>query len=421
MGVPDVSSIPESSKQDLGGKPPQRLGIISHIVPPAGQGQSIVLWRLLSGLDPERYFLISTREQPAVHSDAACTRLPGALYQLSPCRLLPHRRIFSLDRIVPVLNFLIQTYVRMKAIVKVLKTEKCDVLIACSGDLYDIPAAFWASRRLGIPFMPYMFDDYNFQWTGVNRIIAGKAESHILPRSEGIIVPNESLQREYRHRHDVAAKVVHNPCQLPDLDLLDGLPRRLSPETFNIVYAGSVYHAHYDAFRNLISAIALLDDARIRLHIFTEQQRGELEPAGIAADFLQIHPHVSQSVITRILREADILFLPLAFDSPIHEVIRTSAPGKTGEYLATGKPVLVHAPADTFISWYFRENGCGAVVDSPDTGQLAATVRRIMSDHVFAREVSRKAVSAARRDFDIEAVRRQFESAVDSRIRGRLA
>jgi hypothetical protein len=46
------------------------------------------------------------------------------------------------------------------------------------------------------------------------------------------------------------------------------------------------------------------------------------------------HPHIPQSRVAAILRQADVLFLPLAFRSPIQEVIRTSAPGKMGEYLA---------------------------------------------------------------------------------------
>lgn len=405
----------DQSKQDLKenhASPPLRFGLVSHILPPAGQGQTIVLSRLLSGMDPESYFLISTREQPAPRPEASCPKLAGVLYQLSTWRLLPYRRRFKLEIIIPVLNFFIQTFVKMKAIEKVLKSERCDVLIACSGDLYDIPAAFWASRRLGIPFMPYMFDDYNFQWTGVQRKIAGKAESYILPRCEGLIVPNESLQREYYQRHRLTATVVHNLCQLPDLEALDTLPKTLPRESFNIVYAGSVYHAHFDAFRNLLSALALIDDVHIALHIYTEQQREELEQAGIAADCLHLQQHVSQSEISKILRDADILFLPLAFNSPIHEVVRTSAPGKTGEYLATGKPVLVHAPQDTFISWYFKEHGCGVVVDRPDAGKLAAAIRQIMTDVDFAKSIALKAVGTAKRDFEIGTVRQQFKAAV---------
>ena len=75
-----------------------------------------------------------------------------------------------------------------------------------------------------------------------------------------------------------------------------------------------------------------------------------------------------------IQRNADILFLPLAFNSPYPEIIKTSSPGEIGEYLAGKKPILVHAPSDSFISWYFRKYNCGCVVDDDDSEKLAAAI-----------------------------------------------
>ena len=104
------------------------------------------------------------------------------------------------------------------------------------------------------------------------------------------------------------------------------------------------------------------------------------------------HPHLDHlpsKEVAKVQRQADILFLPLAFDSPIPEVIRTSAPGKMSEYLGGGRPILAHSPADSFVTYYLRQHECGLVVDKPNATLLADAIRRILLDpHLRASLVS---------------------------------
>ena len=106
--------------------------------------------------------------------------------------------------------------------------------------------------------------------------------------------------------------------------------------------------------------------------------------------------------------EADILFLPLAFDCPAPDVVRSALPGKFPEYLASGRPILVHAPADSFVAWYCRQHHCAAVVDEPDTRALADGLHRLISDGNFRRAIIRAALCRARKDFDPEVSARNL-------------
>jgi glycosyltransferase involved in cell wall biosynthesis len=132
-----------------------------------------------------------------------------------------------------------------------------------------------------------------------------------------------------------------------------------------------------------------------------------------------LHDHVPHGDIAPVQRQADILFLPLAFNSPIAEVIRTSAPGKTGEYLSVGKPILVHAPEDTFISWYFRQHQCGLVVDRDDTNLLALAITRLSSDQDLCAQISDRARRRAAEDFDVRNVQRHFVELLQSLGKGK--
>lgn len=233
-----------------------------------------------------------------------------------------------------------------------------------------------------------------------------------MKRAKAVIVPNEYLRDAYAKRYGVRTTVVRNPCPMPDLAALDGAVRVFPPDGIDIVYTGAVYHAHDDAFRNLVAAIRILGRPDIRLHLYTAQTAEEIGRIGIAGPMVVHHLHIPPSDVPAVLRQADILFLPLGFDTPIPEVIRTSAPGKMGEYLSVGRPILVHAPGDSFVSWYFRENRCGLVVDRSDPYLLSASIERIVADRELRAGLGARARSAAERDFEVGAVGSHFAEAL---------
>src|SRR5262249_24872683 len=160
-----------------------------------------------------------------------------------------------------------------------------------------------------------------------------------------------------------------------------------------------------DAFINLVTAMLNLPDTGLTLQLYTSARPDELERLGLRGP-LEIHEQVPACQAAALQCRADILFLPLAFASPYPEVIDTSAPGKRGELLASGRPVLVHAPATSFVSWYFRTHDCGLVVDRPDPGLLASALRQLLTDAGLRQRLVHNAQTRARLDFDITNARR---------------
>jgi glycosyltransferase involved in cell wall biosynthesis len=122
--------------------------------------------------------------------------------------------------------------------------------------------------------------------------------------------------------------------------------------------------------------------------------------------------HVADAEAQRLQTEADILFLPLAFDSPAPEVVRTALPGKFAEYLASGRPMLVHAPPDSFVAWYCRCHQCAVVVDKTDPRGLAGGLERLATDPQFRCAIVAAALDRARKDFDPAIAQRNFLAVV---------
>lgn len=370
----------------------------------------MAIFRLLKDFNPDDYCLITQDfgDKSPNNNNYSCEKLPGKYYVLPAWLQIKRGWRFSAVRWANILMRAVQ-------IARILKREKCSAVVATTSDLFDMPAAYIAGRLMQVRFYPYLFDYYSHKVLGKTSTFAHRYEPIMLKGAAGIIVPNEFMREEARSRYGVESTVIHNPCDLAAYESapLDN-PVISKDREIKIVYTGSIYEAHFSAFRNLVASIRLLDQWNIKLHIYTDQLASELDEFGICGPVV-LHPPQATSAISEIQQKADILFLPLAFSSPYPDVVRTSAPGKIGEYLAAGRPVLVHAPPDTFLAWYFRQHACGLVVDESDPAKLATAIELLLTDSSLRDSLVAKARVRARADFSITASQDAFAELLELR------
>jgi len=402
-----------------------KIAVVSQSLPPSATGQAMVLFRLLRNMSPNDYCLISQIEyNPTAFPLNYSGWLAGKYHCL---KFAPHNegrvpresnsvviRLLKRVYIFRWVFLLWYIYRRAREIAGVIKRDECGAVVACTDNFYDLPAGYLASRLCKVSFFAYMFDDYSYKWIDPEvNAHAQRLEPFVLKGATGIIVPNEFMRDELRSRYGVEGVIVRNACDPPEDYGDTGVDSFEPGDGVRIVYTGAVYQAHYDAFVNLVAAIGLLKRPNVKLHIYASEPAADLIAAGIHGPVV-FHKHRAIHFIPRIQRQADILFLPLAFDSPYPEVIKTSAPGKMSEYLAAGRPILVHAPHDCFISWYFRKNECGVVVDRLDPALLAETIDRVLRDADLRQRLGARACRQARADFDIGVARAKFLNVVGS-------
>ena len=367
-----------------------------------------MIFRLLKDLDPGDYCLISRpNSNIGTCRNEYSGRLPGKHYLLSPELEITRGDCSGLAKWRRRIGVL-RVFRLAREIAAILRRERCDAVVACTGALLDPPAGYLASRLAGVPFYLYVFDHFARQWSScIERLFAQLLEPALLNGAAGIIVPNEFLRDEFRRRYGVESTVIHNPGDIAAYETLPDDAPDDSSDAVRIVYTGAVYDAHYDAFVNLMTAIQLLERTDVELHLYTAQSPADLEQRGIRGPVV-FHEHQPASTVPSIQSQADLLFLPLAFQSPYPEIIRTSAPGKMGEYLAAQRPILVHAPSESFVAWYFRRYGCGLVVDRSDPLELAQAIERILTDADTRRQLSARAWERARSDFSLSAAQSAF-------------
>jgi glycosyltransferase involved in cell wall biosynthesis len=378
---------------------PRRFAILSHTLPPSPSGQAVMLYRVFSGFSPEEYYAVS--RELYENKDLQEHFLPVEYFDVFAPRWLQFLTGIKLPSpLRDIINIAFTTLWRTYELVQIGKANPVQAVIACTGDIADIPAGFFACRILRIKFYAYIFDDYVYQWTGLYRFYAKLISLWIFKTRIGVIGPNEYICDEYSRRYGSHCALVRNPCSADELNtpVNDCWPAEAGK--IRIIYTGAIYHANYDCFHNLIKAMNELKESLVELHIYTAQVEEELKAQGIEGERVFIHSHVPYDQVLREQRTADILFLPLAFKSPIPEVLRTSAPGKMGEYLASGRPVLAHVPADSFVAYYMNEKQCAVVADRSDPSDLAQHILKLMLDEKYRDAITRNARKQASLDFD---------------------
>jgi glycosyltransferase involved in cell wall biosynthesis len=391
-----------------------KFAFVSHTLPPGTSSHASVIYRLLRELDPNRYCLISSGDAETAGRAGHTDQLRGTHYTLQPVPRLTRGYRMGLRLWRERLNFGVGTILRARTIARILRRERCEAVVACTGglEILDFPAAYLASRLTGARFYAYLLDQYGHM---VAHVLGRRALSIVEPRvlkgAAGVIAPNELLREAIRRNHQIDATVIHNPCDLDDYDgpasadLADS--RMAQDDEKRIVYTGSVGPLQYSAFRTLLTAMAALHARKLSLHVYTAQSPTRLEREGIRGPVV-FHPPQPLAAVPAIQQQADVLFLPLALDSDEPETVRTAAPGKIGEYLASGRPIVVHAPPDSFVASYCREHQCAVVVDRDEPAALAAALERVFGDAALRAQLRARAWTSAEADFNVVNARREF-------------
>lgn len=395
-----------------------KIAVVTTAAPPSASGQARVLEQLFV---PERIAppVYLTDQIQVLESDG--NRF-GSYHSLGPPRyhLTRHASGPLFQKLNNYGGLLRSAITRTGEIRSILQNEQIDVIVGCTASPFDLPAAYLASRRLRVPFVAYLFDDPIFQWEpGIYRWLARFWEPIWARGASAIIAPNEVLANDVRARVPAAnIFIVRNPVNPTSPAHAPASPiyeRSDLSRPCRLLYTGSVYSAQASAFRNLNTALNRLA-GRFELHVYTSQPVTALAANGLDGPYVHHHPHAPQSTALKLQRNADILFLPLSFNSAIPEAILSSSPAKLGEYLAAGSPILVHAPAGSFATELLRRADAGLIVDTSDPDQLVIALNTIENDATLRRRITTNAALLAK-EFHVDRARDAFYSVISSLVR----
>jgi len=314
-------------------------------------------------------------------------------------------------------HFALEIVRRARLLSDVVRSDGCGAMMVTSSAGPDLAAGLIASRIARIPFFVYMLDNWRYviSQDRALRPFAGPLQRIVLSGSRAVFVPNEWLASELERQSGCRCVVVANPVDHMKL-VSAPLPGPSWPSTageVRIVYTGQVYAAQADSFARLIHALDSHRLDAVSLHVYSGNVDGAVFATSIPGRVV-IHDYVTPASIHEVQRHADILFLPLAFASPYPEIIRTAAPAKLGEYLASGRPILIHAPAESYPAMLARRDGIAELVDQPAAELLVESIVRLMDRPDVRALYVRNARSTAEILYSAEATTDRFAVALQT-------
>ncbi len=281
---------------------------------------------------------------------------------------------------------------------KIIKEEHIDFLLGYS----DYGPALFATYLLHLftkkPFSIYLYDLYyknNFPF--LYGVLAYFLEKNLFMHAQRIFVMSETLQRYYQDKYGRDVIVIHNSIDLPNIELGNDIKERCS-NVVKIVFTGTIYWPQAESIKNLIMAIEQIEEFNVQLWLYTPHTSEILHEQGIFEGEHVVFSHGSPVEMVRVQKDADILFVPLSFNTKFPLLIDTSSPGKFSEYLISGVPILVHAPHSSYIAEYAKLNNCALVVDEENIKILKSSILSLVTDRKIVKILTKNAWDVAVRN-----------------------
>ncbi len=334
------------------------------------------------------------------------TKLTKESNQRSAISKLRHlvKRIGLVKIILGPLLIFGQIMMIVKAGAKVIKKEKIEVLMGVSDFGPALIGTYKLHKKTKIPFVIHLYDLYLgnlFPFPG--GILAKYYEPKLIASASKIIVTNETTKELYIKRYGEAVRekfaVIHNSVPPEEHELSKTSVEYNPAPPYSILFSGRIYWPQIEAIKEMIGAINEMN-FEITFNIYTPSPKDYLSKLGIIENNkIKINSATPQEM-PALQASADILFLPLSWNTKAPEIIQTATPGKLTDYLATGKPILTYAPGDTALVKYVKNKQCAYIVEEHNPEKLKQAIEAIVTNKKESIALIENAGKAYLSDFD---------------------
>jgi glycosyltransferase involved in cell wall biosynthesis len=290
-----------------------------------------------------------------------------------------------------------------------------DIIYSQLSSIGTIDLVQQARKISGARIVIHMMDDwpttiYKDKYLGfLLRAIILRKFRKILDISSSCMAISDVMANEYVKRYGRKFLTFHNPVDIQGEARVNVVR---NSDLKKIVYTGRIGRVNKDS---LISFARVIDemDLNVSFCIYSADSTDEM----IANDFREfgktrLMSPVQHAQVLNILRDADLLLLPLNFDRWARDFVRLSMPTKATDYLLSGTPVLVYAPAGCALSISAKTQEWGYVVGSQDHALLKDAILKTLFDTTTRQKLSERALSVVSRGPSSDVVREKFRSAL---------
>jgi len=363
------------------------LIITKNCFPPVIVGPAVLLGNLFRRFEGNYCVLMGNLEEEYRLIDNSFWFSCEYYYTVFPKQNNGWRRFRS------ILKDLILVFKSTKKGLEIVKREKIKNILLVPSYLDTLTGLLihWITRKR---LIVYLFDIYyvpNRFGPGWSSLFVRLIEPLLLRNADTVLVTAEPTQNYYKKKYNVNSVILPHSVELEKYKNLSDYKLNNSKET-TILFTGEVSEAQLDSILNMVKTLNNYPELNARFIIAANASRAIIESLGVEGPSVSII-NVNRDEISALQKSADILFLPLSFTWKSPEIIKTAVPSKMPEYLAAGRPILVHAPDYSYVAQYARSEQFAVVVDKPDCNKL----REVISDLICDEKLCSTLVGNARK------------------------
>lgn len=373
--------------------------VVSSALFRASTGSAVVMRNLLSQFDPAT-FTVLTYEVAAEHSARISSDWRVVKLRVRPPFTHRGERYWK---------DLIRPFVRAKVRRLISRLSPAAVL-AVYPDLHMFSAASEAVQCQRTPWLAYLHDTLAEPYAGTKyERWANSVQQQMFASADGIFVTGRGMAEFFKSKYAIATKTLEIPlCEAIRNDLPD---HPVGPAA--AFMGGSVYGVNDKGIARLITAAK---QCHLEFRLASVANWNALASSGIQRGSVELLRYGDRREYLAALLQQSVLTVTLNWpeesNTPKDE-LATAFPTKAVEYLASGRPILVHCPEDYFLARFFRENDCGIVVSSRDTSSMEGAYKKILTGGPEIDRMRRNALQAARL-FSIERLRKVLQDEMDA-------
>jgi glycosyltransferase involved in cell wall biosynthesis len=367
--------------------------------PPRPGGSSILNRNLLRAFSPDS-IVLATHKPPL--------NLPDVDFG-------GHRPIYVMNdfTVSTRLNFFIrrmQIPLTVRWLVRLARDYNCGAVVSSFPNIFLFDAAYRAAKAAGLPFIAYLHD--TLAEALEHKFMGGfgqQVQARIFEHSDRILVMSQGMADLYRQKYNLdATPLVHSLPEPVPIDIQTDEPDKTA------FWGGSVYDINDRSVVRIYDAITRMPG--FKLYLACNDRREQMIAHGMREDGFILKYLPRREEYLQVLKRQAILILALNWpdETITHEdELATIFPTKTIEYLASGRPILVHCPENYFLARYFSERGCAEVVTERSEEALYEAAMRLINQRDHAQALARRALDAAQM-FSLDRVAEQFQEIVEA-------
>ncbi|WP_431875432.1 glycosyltransferase [Micromonospora marina] len=312
-------------------------------------------------------------------------------------------------------------------VVRWMQEFRPDVVYSMLGSVRLARLTVRAARACAVPVVPHFTDDWpatlypHGELGGIADRAVRSAVRQVIGRAPAGMTISDSMADEYQRRYGIPFDVFTNSVD-PEFFAAPMSPRPADsgqPVT-NLVYVGALHLGRWRSLRNLADSVQAISASASPVRLTLHCPAADVEryrSAFVAHPAVHFGRSLDSHEVPGVLAGADILVHVESFAEDTRRYTRYSVSTKIPQYLAAGRPILGHGPAELASMAYIRAAGAGVVVGQQDPDVLTEQLWKLCLDTSSWHQYGANGRAHAERHHRRERVAARFAEALGAAAR----